>query len=165
CREIWGGALRAKVLQRDGLLVIRPDSGEPTRIVPEVLDILGELFGQEANAKGYKVLHPRVRIIQGDGIDFDTPTAILEAMQAKQWSADNIAFGSGGGLLQKLNRDTSKYAFKCAAATIDGRERDVFKQPVTDQGKRSKAGRMKLLRRDGGYVTVRDERTNSEPDL
>jgi nicotinamide phosphoribosyltransferase len=154
CREIWGGALRAKVLQRDGLLVIRPDSGEPTRIVPEVLDILGERFGQEANAKGYKVLHPRVRIIQGDGIDFDTLTAILEAMKAKKWSADNIAFGSGGGLLQKLHRDTLKFAFKCSSATVASAERDVFKEPITDNGKRSKAGRMKLVRTTGGYATI-----------
>src|SRR4029078_11533093 len=95
-----------------------------------------------------------VRIIQGDGIDFDTLTAILEAMKAKQWSADNIDFGSGGGLLKKLNRDTLKFAFKCSSATVDGAERDVFKEPITDNGKRSKAGRMKLVRTVGGYATV-----------
>jgi nicotinamide phosphoribosyltransferase len=61
------------------------------------------------------------------------------------WSADNISFGSGGGLLQKLNRDTQKFAFKCSSATVGNEERDVFKQPVTDSGKRSKAGRFKLV--------------------
>jgi nicotinamide phosphoribosyltransferase len=154
CRDLWGGTLRDKVLRRDGLLVIRPDSGEPTRIVPEVLDILGDRFGHATNAKGYKVLNPRVRIIQGDGIDFDSLIAILDAMKAKGWSADNIAFGSGGGLLQKLNRDTLKFAFKCSSATVTGTERDVFKQPVTDNGKRSKAGRLKLVRTGGAYATV-----------
>ena len=67
------------------------------------------------------------------------------------------AFGSGGGLLQKLNRDTLKFAFKCSSATIDGVERDVFKQPITDSGKRSKAGRLKLVRTEEGYRTVPEQ--------
>jgi nicotinamide phosphoribosyltransferase len=92
-------------------------------------------------------------------------TKILEAMRASRWSADNIAFGSGGGLLQKLNRDTCRYAFKCSSATVNGVQRDVFKQPVTDQGKRSKAGRLKLVLGAGGYATVRDDRENTGSDL
>ena len=156
CSEIWGGRLRDKVLHRDGTLVIRPDSGDPTAVLPRVLDILGERFGCETNAKGYKVLDPHVRVIQGDGIDFDSLSAILEAMKAKGWSADNIAFGSGGGLLQKLNRDTLQFAFKCSSATIRGQERDVFKQPVTDTGKRlRRRSRLKPFVHDqGGYRTV-----------
>ena len=94
------------------------------------------------------------RIIQGDGIDFDSLIGILAALENRGWSADNIAFGSGGGLLQKLNRDTLKFAFKCSSATIHGAERDVFKQPITDTGKRSKAGRLKLVRDRDGYRTV-----------
>ena len=100
-----------------------------------------------------------MRLIQGDGIDFTTLEPILAAVQAHGWSADNLAFGSGGGLLQKLNRDTLKFAFKCSAVVVAGRERDVWKQPVSDHGKRSKPGRLKLIAsqhpEDGGFATVR----------
>jgi nicotinamide phosphoribosyltransferase len=75
-------------------------------------------------------------------------------MAAAGWSADNIAFGSGGGLLQKINRDTQRFAFKCSSITVDGQTRDVFKQPVTDAGKQSKAGRLKLVRHQGSFHTV-----------
>jgi len=165
CSKIWGEQLRAEVLARDGTLIIRPDSGDPPTVVVRVLALLGDAFGSEVNARGYRVLNPRVRVIQGDGIDRMMLTKILQAVESANWSADNIAFGSGGGLLQKLNRDTCKYAFKCASATVRGVERDVFKQPVTDQGKRSKAGRMKLIRRDGAYLTVRDDGASPDPDL
>ncbi len=155
CAELWGSALRDKVLGRDGTVVIRPDSGDPPEVVCKVLDILGEAFGAEKNAKGYRVLNPHVRIIQGDGIDYAMLGRILSAAKARGWSADNLAFGSGGGLLQKLNRDTLK--FKCSSVTVNGKECDVYKQPVTDNGKRSKAGRLKLIRRGNGFATVTAE--------
>lgn len=145
CANIWGGVLRDEVLARDGVLVVRPDSGDPPSVVVKVLEILGGKFGTIRNRKGYRVLNPKVRVIQGDGIDFAMLEKILAAVVQAGWSADNIAFGSGGGLLQKLNRDTQKFAFKCSSITVNGAERDVFKQPVTDSGKRSKAGRMKLV--------------------
>ena len=139
CEKIWGETLRRQVLGRDGCVVIRPDSGDPPTVLasgrPSVLEILAEKFGYTINAKGYKVLDPHVRVIQGDAVDFAMLDAILYAMQKAGFSADNIAFGSGGGLLQKLNRDTLEFAFKCAAVVVDGRERDVFKSPVTDRGK------------------------------
>lgn len=146
CRSLWGGALRDRVLARDGCLVVRPDSGEPTEIVPQVLTLLGERFGFSVNSKGYKVLDPHVRVIQGDGIDYDMLRAVLAAIEATGWSADNIAFGSGGGLLQKVNRDTQKCAIKCSAAEIDGEWHFVMKDPITDPGKKSKAGRLALVR-------------------
>ncbi len=165
CRNIWGHALKADVLRRHGTLVVRPDSGDPPTIVVQVLDILGEAFGFSVNDKGYRVLDSHVRVIQGDGVDRAMLSKILEALRAKRWSADNIAFGSGGGLLQKLNRDTCRYALKCSSATVNGVERDVFKLPVTDREKQSKAGRLKLIRRRGSYVTVRDSAEHPEPDL
>jgi nicotinamide phosphoribosyltransferase len=165
CRNIWGDALKADVLARDGTLVVRPDSGDPPTVVVKVLEILGQAFGFEVNDKGYRVLDRHVRVIQGDGIDREMLHKILAAMRQQRWSADNIAFGSGGGLLQKLNRDTCRYAMKCSSVTVDGVERDVFKLPATDQAKRSKAGRLKLIRRDDKYLTVRDTNDHSEPDL
>lgn len=151
CENIWGGVLKDQVLARDGVLVVRPDSGDPPTVVVKVLNILGEKFGWTVNSKGYKVLHPKVRVIQGDGIDFEMLTKILTAMKENNISADNIAFGSGGGLLQKLNRDTQRFAFKCSSVTIDGEARDVFKKPATDNSKGSKAGRLKLVWAEGSH--------------
>jgi nicotinamide phosphoribosyltransferase len=113
--------------------------------VVRVLEILGDRFGSTTNGQGYRVLPPQVRVIQGDGIDFVMLGKILDAVLAAGWSADNIAFGSGGGLLQKLNRDTQRFAFKCSSILVGNEERDVYKQPVTDSGKVSKKGRLKLV--------------------
>lgn len=145
CSHIWGEELKDKVLTRDGVLVVRPDSGIPHVTVPLVLSLLGKKFGYETNNKGYFTLNPKVRVIQGDGIDINSLEKILAAMHEFGWSADNIAFGSGGGLLQKLNRDTCSFAFKCSAITVDGKENNVFKKPATDPTKVSKAGRLKLV--------------------
>lgn len=152
CRSIWGETLRDRVLARDGCLVIRPDSGDAVDVLvggePNLLGILADRFGATTSAKGYKLLDPHVRVIQSNGVDFKLVRRILDAMERAGYSADNIAFGSGGGLLQKLNRDTLRFAFKCAAVTIDGVERPVYKDPATAHWKRSKSGRMKLIRRE-----------------
>jgi nicotinamide phosphoribosyltransferase len=160
CDKLWGEELREQVLSRDGTLVVRPDSGHPPTVVVKVLDILGERFGYTVNAKGFKVLDPHVRVIQGDGIDLRMLRQVLDAMEAAGWSGDNIAFGSGGGLLQKVNRDTMKFAFKCSAACVNGEWRNVMKDPVTDEGKRSKAGRLKLIRDERGLRTTAYEDNN-----
>ena len=154
CAEYWGGILRDEVIARDGVLVVRPDSGDPPIVINRVLALLGEAFGTELNAKGYRVLHPKVRVIQGDGIDYAMLEHILESVQAAGWSADNLAFGSGGGLLQKLNRDTQRFAFKCSSVTVDGQVRDVYKSPVTSRSKASKRGRLKLVREGSSFATV-----------
>lgn len=157
CRDLWGGTLRDAVLARDGTLVIRPDSGDPARTVLEVMDILGERFGSSTNGKGYRVLPPQVRVIQGDAVDYDAARAVLATLAEHGWSADNITFGMGGGLLQKLHRDTQQFAFKCSSVVIDGIAHDVYKAPVGDPAKASKGGRLKLVRRAGRLVTVRQE--------
>ena len=66
-----------------------------------------------------------MRVIWGDGIDYEMLCTILHTLMEHSWSADNIGFGSGGGLLQKLNRDTQKCAFKCSSIIVDGAERDA----------------------------------------
>lgn len=157
CEELWGRELREQVLARDGVLVVRPDSGDPATVVVKVLNLLGSRFGFTTNAKGFKVLDPHVRVIQGDGIDRTSLGTILAATEAAGWSTDNIAFGSGGGLLQKVNRDTMKFAFKCSAICIDGSWRDAMKDPITDPGKRSKAGRLMLMRHQDTFRTFRYE--------
>jgi len=156
CRDYWGTELRDQIMSRDGTLVVRPDSGDPVEITEKVIEVLGEKFGYERNAKGYKVLDPHVRIIQGDGIDAEMVDNILDNYVRKDWSADNIAFGSGGGLLQKFDRDTCKFAFKCSAINRAGQWYDVFKDPVTDTGKRSKKGKLKLVKKAGNLETIRE---------
>ena len=153
-RNIWGGELKEQVENMDGALVVRPDSGNPPDVVVNLLEILGEKFGYTTNTKGFKVLNPKIRVIQGDGIDLEMLDNILTRMSINGWSADNLAFGSGGGLLQKHNRDTYKFACKCSSITVNGEHRDVFKNPVTDSGKKSKRGRFAVVVEDGKYYTL-----------
>eukprot|EP00095_Tigriopus_kingsejongensis_P002996 maker-scaffold784_size97500-snap-gene-0.25 protein:Tk02996 transcript:maker-scaffold784_size97500-snap-gene-0.25-mRNA-1 annotation:"hypothetical protein BRAFLDRAFT_121174" len=146
--------LRALITQRSVPLVIRPDSGEPTEIVPKVLNQLGSLFGSKLNQKGFKVLPNYLRVIQGDGISYDSLQGILAAVEEAGWSTENMTFGSGGGLLQKVNRDTQKCAYKTCLAIIGGKSVDVFKDPITDPGKKSKTGDLTLVSENGKLSTI-----------
>lgn len=157
CRK-WGTELKDEVIKSGATVVVRPDSGEPSEVVARCLEILEQYFGSTTNAKGFKVLN-NVRVIQGDGIDHDTINSILAVMYLKGYSADNVAFGQGGALLQGVNRDTMKFAMKCSAIGInDGSGniewRDVFKDPITDSGKKSLRGRVDLFKdADGNFYT------------
>lgn len=154
--KIWGERLKEYVEGRDGTLVIRPDSGDPLVVIPRLLRILAEKFGATTNDKGYWVLPSFIRLIQGDGITNETMEAILSQMKSDGWSMENIAFGSGGGLLQKHDRDTYRFAFKASHIKFEGgATRDVFKKPITDIGKVSKAGRLGLVRtKSGRWETI-----------
>lgn len=155
--KIWGEQLKQEVIDSGATIVIRPDSGEPVEVVSRVANILGEKFGFETNSKGYKVLK-NVRIIQGDGVNQNSIRAILQRLKTEGFSASNIAFGIGGALLQKIDRDTLKFAYKCSAIVVDGALREVYKQPITDAGKNSKRGRLDLIRdENGNYKTVKLE--------
>ncbi len=127
--EMFGGVLREQVLARDGLLVLRPDSGDPVQVLLRLLPMLAERFGSTRNHAGYRLLHPKVRLLWGDGIGLESVERILDNLLAERWSAANLIFGMGGALLQKVNRDTQKFAFKCSSATVNGELRDVFKEP------------------------------------
>jgi nicotinamide phosphoribosyltransferase len=162
--KLWGEILRDQVLAREGTLVVRPDSGNPRETVLRVLGILGDKFGYEINAKGYRVLNPKVRVIQGDGVNFWTIQDMLMAMNRAGWSADNIAFGMGGALLQQLNRDTQKFAFKTSNVTVNGKEFEVFKDPVEGHDKLSKRGRLALHCSNGAWSTRRVGRGEVDSD-
>ena len=96
-----------------------------------------------------------VRLLQGDGVNYETIDRVLHILETNGYSADNISFGQGGGLLQKVNRDDFKFAMKCSSVNVNGTWRDVYKDPVTDSGKTSKKGRLQLIRNvNGEYQTV-----------
>ena len=150
--KLWGEELKQKVIDSGATVVIRPDSGDPDTVCRKLVEILGQKFGYTVNDKGYKVLN-NVRIIQGDGVNEQTIRTILGGFAAYGWSADNIAFGMGGALLQQVDRDTQKFAMKCSAALINGEWVDVQKDPVTDSGKKSKAGRVQLWESGGEFIS------------
>jgi nicotinamide phosphoribosyltransferase len=147
--KLWGEELRQQVIDSGATIVIRPDSGDPDVVCRKLVGILGQKFGYTTNDKGFKVLN-NVRLIQGDGVNEHTIRMILGSFQVYGWSADNIAFGMGGALLQQLDRDTQRFAMKCSSACINGEWVDVQKDPITDSGKKSKAGRVKLWTNSGG---------------
>jgi nicotinamide phosphoribosyltransferase len=168
--ELWGTTLRDKVINSGGTLVIRPDSGDPTTVPIEVLRILASKFGTTTNSKGYAVLHPSVRVIQGDGINEASLPILLQNVKDAGFSTENIAFGMGGGLLQAWNRDTLRYAMKASAIRIDEEDWVGFsKDPVTDHGKRSKQGRLGLVYECGlgscGYRTLPEDLANKKGNL
>jgi nicotinamide phosphoribosyltransferase len=155
--KLWGEELRQQVIDSGATVVIRPDSGDPVDVNRKLIQILDRKFGSTVNAKGFKVLN-NVRLIQGDGINELTVRSILGAFMALGYSADNIAFGMGGALLQIVDRDTQKFAMKCSAAEVNGQWIDVVKDPITDSGKKSKAGRVTLWTNGTGeYVSSVDE--------
>ncbi|XP_061428899.1 nicotinamide phosphoribosyltransferase-like isoform X2 [Lethenteron reissneri] len=138
----------------------------PSGAVSVVLNILGKAFGTMVNEKGYKMLPDCLRIIQGDGIDISSLKRVLDAVENAGWSAANLYFGSGGSLLQKVNRDTLNCCFKCSYAEFDGQGVDVYKQPVTDPSKCSKRGQLSLQKTiDGQLVTVEGGKGDQDTDL
>lgn len=165
CSEYWGTELKQLILNRKGTLVIRPDSGDPVYTVLRVLDILFTHFGYTINEKGYRVLPPQVRVIQGDGINIDTIRSLYSALKLNGISAENLVLGMGGALLQKVDRDTQRYAIKCAYAEVDGKKINVQKHPleIDSHGqlvtsfKTSKAGRLKLVKTPDGYKTIPEQ--------
>jgi len=159
---------KERLIESGATWVFRPDSGDPIATPIKVVEELEKVFGCTVNKKGYKVLN-NVRVIQGDGIIPAQVTEILEALMAAGYSASNMAFGMGGGLLQKVNRDTHKFALKCSAIRVNGEWIDVYKDPaVYDENwnlvdeesfKISKKGRLELIYNAGldEYRTVRLE--------
>lgn len=159
--------IRNLVKGSGGTLVVRPDSGDP---IPTLLEIFS-IFEKELppgeitkNTKNYKVLPPYFRLIWGDGINRRSMKTILKAITDAGWSASNLAFGSGGGLLTDFNRDTQKFAFKCCAAIIGGKMVKVSKNPITDKGKRSKEGRLDLINTNGYETIVLPDGMNHHPN-
>jgi len=125
-----GETLREEIVAAGGRVVVRPDAGDPTVVVPRIRSLAAS-FGASHNAKGSAVLAVRARAPRR-GMDLDAIATL-------------VAVGMGGGLLQKVDRDTLGFAMKLSALRIDGGWHDVYKAPKTDAEKRSKRGRLPLV--------------------
>lgn len=166
--QYWGTDLIDLILSRPSepgnQLVIRPDSGHVIMTLKEIFKILFEKFGYTTNDKGYKVLPPQVRVIQGDGVNLDSIIEIYAMLDEEKISPENLALGMGGKLLQAdINRDTQNFATKACFAIVDGEERNIVKSPteMNENGdlhksfKKSKQGKLKLVKNDdGSFRTV-----------
>lgn len=157
--NIIGKELKDKIKNRDGVVIVRPDSGDAITNILFALEKLENSFGVTVNSKGYKVLN-NTRVIQGDNVYENTTWDILKCLMNNDYAIDNIALGCGGSLLQgnnnsSINRDTHKFAMKCSCVKIDNKFIDVSKNPITDSGKVSKKGRLDLIKdANGEYKTV-----------
>lgn len=154
--NMWCGELKDEVIASGATIVIRPDSGDPLIVLPELVRMVAASYGFTINDKGYRVLN-NIRFIWGDGINKLTIRSILRQMvDMLGYSADNFAFGMGGALLQKVDRDTYGWAQKACAVSNGHEWRDVFKDPVTDPGKVSRKGNQRTenmkLRYDCGTM-------------
>ncbi len=134
-------------------VVFRPDSGEPVTTTIDCLEIIEQGFGTRLTSNGYKVIDANIGLLWGDGLNYHKIRDILFGMKSNGWASQNIIFGMGGGLHTSVNRDTQRNAFKCSAQLRNDEWIDIFKKPL-DSSKKSKKGRLKLIKDDDNYRTV-----------
>lgn len=158
-------ALRDVIMARDGRVVIRPDSGDPVKIIcgdpdsaiPHVhagaIETLWNVFGGTTNDRGYRQLDPHIGLIYGDSITPERQTQILEGLARKGFASTNVVLGIGSFTYQHVTRDTYGFAMKAThGVTTSEGATDLYKDPATDDGtKKSATG---LLRVDGGFNDV-----------
>ena len=134
--------------------VLRPDSGDAIEVVNRMLNIMdrNELETVPSSLKLFKDFG----VLWGDGITPEVIENILSINMANGFAAENFVFGSGGDIMQNVNRDTQKFAMKCSSITLEEEitddpsninyfteyDRDVYKDPITDPGKTSKKGKV-----------------------
>jgi nicotinamide phosphoribosyltransferase len=172
CRLIAAEGVKKQILEQGrATFVVRPDSGDPRQIVHDVFEILGDEFGAAINGKGFKVLPNGVRVIQGDGVNYHSIIEILQVMVEAKWSTENIVFGCGGKLLQASTRDTQRFAFKASDLTmapvgeLEEYHLPISKDPITDHGKKSMAGRLRLIKNAKGRLRTIQQGPGSQfPD-
>lgn len=165
-------ALREDILGRDGTVTIRPDSGDPLKILvgdPNApvgtpahkgsYQLAWELFGGVVNDRGFKVLDPHINLIYGDSITLELCEAICEGLCRKGFVVENV-FGIGSYTYQFNTRDTFGFAMKATAGAVRGEVREIFKDPATDDGtKRSARGLLAVERTAAGGLELHERAT------
>jgi len=149
--------LKNEIMNRNGRVTIRPDSGTPELIIcgdPDsdvehirkgAYECLWDTFGGTKNEKGYKELHPSIGLIYGDSITMERQEEILERLEAKGFSASNLVLGIGSFTYEYVTRDTFGFAMKATWGKVNGENKDIFKSPKTDTGfKRSARGLIRV---------------------
>ena len=166
--------LRDEIMGRDGTVTIRPDSGDPVKILvgdPDApvgspaykgsYELAWEVFGGTINEKGFKVLDPHINLIYGDSITLERCEAICAGVAAKGFVPVNV-FGIGSFTYQYNTRDTFGFAMKATAGVVNGELREIFKDPATDDGtKRSARGLLAVFATDDGSFAL-EQRTTWE---
>jgi nicotinamide phosphoribosyltransferase len=153
-KNIIGKELKDQIRNFPGLVGIRPDSGDIVEVTADTTEWLMDAFGYEVNSKGFKILPPFIRVVQGDGVNFHSLPQVYMELERRGLAADNAVFGMGGGLLQHWNRDTMNFGQKASAVCVNGEWRDISKQPTGSSMKASKKGRLALKHDNGVYTTV-----------
>jgi len=153
-KNILGGELKETIENFPGLVGARPDSGDIVQVTADTTEWLMDAFGYETNSKGFKVLPPFIRVLQGDGVNFEALPRVFIEMERRGFSAENALFGMGGGLLQHHNRDTMNFGQKANAVCVNGEWRDIYKAPSGSGMKTSKKGRLALKYENGTFTTV-----------
>lgn len=169
--------LKEEISGREGKVVVRPDSGNPVDIIcgnangktiqerKGVIELLWDTFGGSVNSKGYKELIPQIGAIYGDSITVERATQICEKLKQKGFASTNVVLGIGSFTYQYNTRDTFGFAMKATYGEVNGEGREIFKDPVTDDGtKKSAKGLMKIIADKGVYklldgVTWQEEQT------
>ena len=161
--------LKNIILNRDGKLVVRPDSGIPEDIIcgnanadDEIerkgsIELLWEVFGGTVNSKGYKELDPHIGLIYGDAITPERAREIFRRLQLKGFASSNVVFGVGSYSLGYHTRDTFGMAVKSTHTIINGKEIQIFKDPKTDDGlKKSQRGMVAVVKNNEGKLVYVD---------
>ncbi len=170
--------LKEQILSREGKVVIRPDSGDPVKIIagdpdapagtPEhkgAVECLWDIFGGTETATGHKLLDEHIGIIYGDSITLERAELILEALHRKGFASGNIVFGVGSFTYQHVTRDSFGFAMKATSGVVNGERRDIYKDPKTDTGtKKSAKGLLRVEAENGRYVLL-DQQTEAEEKL
>ena len=157
--------LKNEVLSREGKVVIRPDSGDPADIIcgnpngkteaekKGVIQLLWEIFGGKTNEKGYKELDSHIGAIYGDSITLERAKAICERLKQNGFASTNVVLGIGSFTYQYNTRDTFGFAMKATYGEVNGVGREIYKDPITDDGtKKSAKGLIKIEKTEGGYI-------------
>lgn len=164
-------ALKSDILARDGKLVIRPDSGDPVKIVcgdpdapvgsPEykgAVEVLWDIFGGTETSTGHLILNGHIGVIYGDSITLDRANEICFRLAEKGFASANMVFGIGSFTYQFVTRDSHGFAIKATWSLGEGGEHQLFKEPKTDDGKKKSAkGRTSVVLNDAGVPTLVDK--------
>jgi nicotinamide phosphoribosyltransferase len=161
--EIWGKALHDKVMQPQGRLIIRPDRGDPIDTPIQAISQLAYAFGTHQNAKGYKVLNGNVHVIQSGGILPEDMLMVLRRLEATGFSAENISFGIGAGLLHDVGRGNYGFTMRTnARLDTDGKWHDIQLRPGHIHETPHKTGRQAVAPAENGELqAVRIEELGS----